>query len=122
MGHLVSMYFSTRLREYRAVPPNDIKISQLCLVNLLFYVWKIANMASSQLPESEKISVVQFASLSCLDTNGSYSPMVRTTLLSGRVLLGESLSCCLTISSYFGTVATSPFGTMCTTLKPPALS
>jgi hypothetical protein len=26
--------------------------------------------------------------------------MVRTTLLSGRVLLGESLSCCLTISSY----------------------
>jgi hypothetical protein len=34
---------------------------------------------------------------------GSYSPMVRTTLLSGRELLGESLSCCRTISSYFGT-------------------
>jgi hypothetical protein len=33
--------------------------------------------------------------------------MVRTTLLSGRVLLGESLSCCLTISSNFGTVMTS---------------
>ena len=48
--------------------------------------------------------------------------MVRTTLLSGRELLGESLSCCLTISSYFSTVVTSPFGTMCTTLKPPALS
>ena len=54
--------------------------------------------------------------VSCSDTNGFYSPMVRTTLLSGRVLLGESLSCCLTISSYFSTVVTSLFGTMCTTL------
>ena len=47
---------------------------------------------------------------------GSYSPMVRTTLLSGRLLLDESLSCCLTISSYFGSEPSSPFGTMCTTL------
>ena len=44
-----------------------------------------------------------------------YSPIVRMTLLSGRVLLGETLSCCLTISSYFGTVVISPFGTLCTT-------
>ena len=48
--------------------------------------------------------------------NETYSPMVRTTLLSGRVLLDENLSCCLTISSYFGDVVSSPFGTMCTTL------
>jgi hypothetical protein len=46
----------------------------------------------------------------------SYSPIVRTTLLSGRVLLEDSLSSCASISSYFGTVATSPFGTTCTTL------
>jgi hypothetical protein len=45
-----------------------------------------------------------------------YSPMVRMTLLSGRVLLEDSLSSCASISSYFGTVVTSPFGTMCTTL------
>jgi hypothetical protein len=45
-----------------------------------------------------------------------YSPMVRITLLSGRVLLEDSLSSCASISSYFGTVVTSPFGTMCTTL------
>ena len=45
-----------------------------------------------------------------------YSPMVRMTLFSGRVLLEDSLSSCASISSYFGTVVTSPFGTMCTTL------
>ena len=45
-----------------------------------------------------------------------YSPIVRMTLLSGRVLFDESLSSCASISSYFGTVVTSPFGTMCTTL------
>ena len=45
-----------------------------------------------------------------------YSPMVRIPLLSGRVLLEDSLSSCASISSYFGTVVTSPFGTMCTTL------
>jgi hypothetical protein len=45
-----------------------------------------------------------------------YSPMVRTTLFSGRLLLDESLSCCLTISSYFGNVSSSFFGTICTTL------
>ena len=45
-----------------------------------------------------------------------YSLMVRTTLFSGRLLLAESLSCCLTISSNFGNVVSSPFGTMCTTL------
>ena len=44
----------------------------------------------------------------------SYSPMVRMTLLSGRVLLDDSLSSCASISSYFGTVVASPFGTMCT--------
>jgi hypothetical protein len=47
---------------------------------------------------------------------GGYSPIVRMTLLSGRVLLEDSLSSCASISSYFGTVVTSPFGTMCTTL------
>ena len=45
-----------------------------------------------------------------------YSPMVRTTEFSGRVLLDDSLSSCASISSYFGTVVSSPFGTMCTTL------
>jgi hypothetical protein len=45
-----------------------------------------------------------------------YSPMVRMTLLSGRVLFDDSLSCCVTISSYFGMVVSCPFGTMCTTL------
>ena len=45
-----------------------------------------------------------------------YSPIVRMTLLSGRVLFDDSLSSCESISSYFGTVVTSPFGTMCTTL------
>ena len=45
-----------------------------------------------------------------------YSPMVRMTLLSGRVLLDDNLSSCASISSYFGTVVTAPFGTMCTTL------
>ena len=46
----------------------------------------------------------------------AYSPIVRMTLLSGRVLLDDSLSSCASISSYFGTVVTAPFGTMCTTL------
>ena len=32
MGHLVSMYFSTSV----TTAPNDIKISQLCLVNFYF--------------------------------------------------------------------------------------
>jgi hypothetical protein len=45
-----------------------------------------------------------------------YSPMVRITLLSGRVLFDDSLSSCTSISSYFGTVVTSPLGTKCTTL------
>ena len=45
-----------------------------------------------------------------------YSLIVRMTLLSGRVLLDDSLSSCASISSYFGTVVTPPFGTMCTTL------
>jgi hypothetical protein len=45
-----------------------------------------------------------------------YSPIVRMTLLSGRVLFEDSLSSCESISSYFGTVVSSPFGTMCTTL------
>jgi hypothetical protein len=40
----------------------------------------------------------------------------RMTLLSGRVLFDDSLSSCASISSYFGTVVSSPFGTMCTTL------
>jgi hypothetical protein len=50
------------------------------------------------------------------DVEQSYSPIVRTTLLSGRVLFDESLPCYLTILSYFGNVVTSPFGTICTTL------
>ena len=41
---------------------------------------------------------------------------LRMTLLSGRVLFEDSLSSCASISSYFGTVVSSPFGTMCTTL------
>ena len=41
-----------------------------------------------------------------------YSPIVRMTLLSGRVLFDDSLSSCESISSYFVTVVTSPFGTM----------
>jgi hypothetical protein len=45
-----------------------------------------------------------------------YSPIVRMTLLSGRLLFDDSLSSCDSISSYFGTVVSSPFGTMCTTL------
>jgi hypothetical protein len=45
-----------------------------------------------------------------------YSPIVRMTLLSGRVLLEDSLSSRASISSYFGTVVTSPLGTICTTL------
>jgi hypothetical protein len=47
---------------------------------------------------------------------GSYSLIVRMTLFSGRVLFDDSLSSCASISSYFGTVVISPFGTMCTTL------
>ena len=34
----------------------------------------------------------------------TYSPIVWTTLSSGRVLFDDSLSCCMTISSYFGSV------------------
>jgi formaldehyde-activating enzyme len=51
-----------------------------------------------------------------LGLRSGYSPIVRMTLLSGRVLFDDSLSSCASISSYFGTVVTSPFGTMCTTL------
>ena len=36
-----------------------------------------------------------------------YGPMVRTTLLSGRVLFEDSWSWCVTISSYLGTVVSS---------------
>src|SRR5215831_12521365 len=39
-----------------------------------------------------------------------YSPIVRITLLSGRVLFDDSLSSCASISSYFGTVVTSDLG------------
>ena len=52
----------------------------------------------------------------CATPSYRYSPIVRMTLLSGRVLFDDSLSSCASISSYFGTVVTSPFGTMCTTL------
>ena len=45
-----------------------------------------------------------------------YWPMVCTTLFSGRVLFDDSLSCCMTISSYFGSVVSICRGTMCTTL------
>jgi hypothetical protein len=45
-----------------------------------------------------------------------YSPMVRTTLDTGRVLFTDSLFCCISISSYFGTVVTGARGTTCTTL------
>jgi hypothetical protein len=38
-----------------------------------------------------------------------YSPIVRMTLLSGRVLFDDSLSSCESISSYFGTVVISSF-------------
>jgi len=44
----------------------------------------------------------------------SYWPMVRTTLLPGRVLFDDSVLWCVTISSYLGTVVNCPFGTMCT--------
>jgi hypothetical protein len=52
----------------------------------------------------------------------SYWPIVRTTLERGRPLFADSLSCCVTISSYFGMVVTGERGTTCTTLYPPALS
>jgi hypothetical protein len=46
-----------------------------------------------------------------------YWPIVLTTLDSGRVLLVEEyLSCALTMSSYFASVVTGSFGTMCTIL------
>ena len=45
-----------------------------------------------------------------------YWPIVRTTLLSGRVLFDDSVSWWVTISSYLGTVVSCPRGTMCTTL------
>ena len=49
--------------------------------------------------------------------NVTYSLIVLTTLDSGRVLLlDENLSCALTMSSYFASVVTGCFGTMCTTL------
>jgi DNA invertase Pin-like site-specific DNA recombinase len=44
----------------------------------------------------------------------SYSRIVRSTLDTGRALFTDSLSCRLTISSYFGTVVTSERGTTCT--------
>jgi hypothetical protein len=56
------------------------------------------------------------SSTRCATPSYRYSPIVRMTLLSGRVLFDDSLSSCASISSYFGTVVTSPFGTMCTTL------
>ena len=46
----------------------------------------------------------------------SYWPIVRTTLERGRALFADSLSCCVTISSYFGMVVTGERGTTCTTL------
>ncbi len=46
---------------------------------------------------------------------GLYCPIVLTTLDSGRVLLAdEYLSCAVTMSSYFASVVTGSFGTMCT--------
>jgi hypothetical protein len=46
-----------------------------------------------------------------------YSPTVLTTLDSGRVLLvAENLSWARTMSSYFASVVTGAFGTMCTSL------
>jgi len=45
-----------------------------------------------------------------------YCPMVRTTLASGRVLFEDSLSWCVTISSYLGVVVSGCRGTMWTTL------
>ena len=49
--------------------------------------------------------------------------MVLTTLDSDRaLLLVEYLSCARTISSYFASVVTGSFGTICTILYPPALS
>jgi len=51
-----------------------------------------------------------------LEASAVYSPRVRKTLFSGRVLLDDNLSWCASISSYFGTVVSSSFGTICTTL------
>ena len=45
-----------------------------------------------------------------------YCPMVRTTLASGRVLFEDSLSWCVTISSYLGVVVSGCRDTMWTTL------
>jgi hypothetical protein len=48
---------------------------------------------------------------------GLYWLIVFTTLDSDRVLLAdEYLSCALTMSSYFASVVTGFFGTMCTIL------
>jgi hypothetical protein len=45
-----------------------------------------------------------------------HSPMVRTTLDTGRLLLTDSLSCCEIISSYFGSVVSVVRAVTCTTL------
>ena len=42
--------------------------------------------------------------------------MVRTTLVSGRVLFDNSLPSWMTISSYFGIVVSDCRDTICTTL------
>jgi hypothetical protein len=73
----------------------------------------------AHVPKASSLVIRPSGQLSLVVARGrkrSYSPIVRMTLLSGRVLLEDSLSSCASISSYFGTVATSPFGTMCTTL------
>ena len=57
MGHLVSLDFSTTRISSASPRPMTIKMSQLCFVNpnaSILCVGKIANITSSQLPESEK--------------------------------------------------------------------
>jgi hypothetical protein len=76
----------------------------------LWPLYCFAQSSASRLPRAVERGLVADPSVFC------YSPIVRMTLLSGRVLFDDSLSSCASISSYFGTVVTSPFGTICTTL------
>ena len=72
--------------------------------------------APSDMLQSASINAAVYLRRTASQRARRYSPIVRMTLLSGRVLFDDSLSSCASISSYFGTVVSSPFGTMCTTL------
>ena len=85
------------------------------------YAMDVRTFASTLIGRGHGISFPKLRPPAFINSRGPrarlYWPIVLTTLDSGRVLLVEEyLSWALTMSSYFASVVTGSFGTMCTIL------